>query len=492
MEDFNRDLVSKLDPARRAVLEHGLNCVSPNDGKYADSLVPLAPYLTERAEWLACANLQFLLLQTRMEFGQAEQKNVDEMKTALGKIDPLNIALLEKDKSINHDQLAVIEEIGRHVSPGTKALLHPGTTSYDILDSARSALYRDAWFKVMRPEVAKGISKLCDIGQETLNVLQVGRTHLQNTSPVPFGSMIAGYAARLTERAGKCDANFNSLKGKISGIVGTGASIEEVIGYGRGLEFERKVLAKLGLQPDNTSTQIVQKEGLVDVGNSLVTLYRVLGNFSNDMRLLYSSAMGEVTSRDAKARLGGSSADAGKNNPINWENIAGKIAVVESGMRVLYEMLSTDLQRDLRGSVQARYQPRGMMAETFESFSRLNRALPNLSLNLDRIAANLQPYRDSPTEAMVAILRGEGWSHSQHGVGHDFVKVMAREAQKNGKKLIDQCLGDSEFERVYRFLHPNKQEILNGQVELYLGHSLVRARDNLTMARQYSASVLKN
>jgi adenylosuccinate lyase len=49
-----------------------------------------------------------------------------------------------------------------------------------------------------------------------------------------------------------------------------------VIGEGKSLEFEKRVLAELGLEPDYTATQIVQKESLADVGNSLVTLMAVL------------------------------------------------------------------------------------------------------------------------------------------------------------------------------------------------------------------------
>ncbi|MDO8563850.1 MAG: lyase family protein [Nanoarchaeota archaeon] len=488
MVEKDRDLVSKLDPQTRIVLQFALNCVSPDDGKYGGDFAPLKPYLSERAEWLACANLQALLLETRMEFGQAEQKHVDEMREALKKINPLNIALLEKDRSINHDQLAVLEEIGRHVSPETKALLHPGTTSYDILDTVRSHLYISAWADVIRPEVTKSIMQMCDIADKSLEVLQIGRTHLQNTSPVPFGATIAGYAARLVERTEKCDSNFFSLKGKISGIVGTGASIEAVIGEGLGLEFERRVLKKLDLKPDKTATQIVQKEGLVDVGNGLVTLSGVLGNFANDMRMLYSSAIGEVTSRDNKESLGGSSADATKNNPIMWENIAGKVVVIESGMRVLYEMMRTDFQRDLRGSVQARYQPRAMMAETFEAFSRLNKALPQLSLNYDRIEQNLRSYRYNPSEAMVAILRGEGWSHSQYGVGHDFVKHVGKLAQTSRKKLLDVAKEDGEFSALFDSLPDNKRRILNGEVELYTGHSIERARDNIVNSRAFAST----
>ena len=48
---------------------------------------------------------------------------------------------------------------------------------------------------------------------------------------------------------------------------------------------------------------------------------RVLSDFADDIRKMYSSSIKEVMSLDSAARLGGSSADAAKDNPINWENI---------------------------------------------------------------------------------------------------------------------------------------------------------------------------
>jgi adenylosuccinate lyase len=93
----------------------------------------------------------------------------------------------------------------------------------------------------------------------------------------------------LAERLTKCDEVFSELKGKVSGIVGTGASIEMVIGKGKQTKFERKTLDKLNLKPDYTATQIVQKELFADMGHSLTTLMHVLGDFANDMRILYSS-----------------------------------------------------------------------------------------------------------------------------------------------------------------------------------------------------------
>ncbi len=481
-EDF--DLVGKISKENYAIRSFRLDCVSPDDSKYFVSAATLRPYLSDRAEWTACAWLQSLLLETRMEFGQAKQWHVDEVKAALEKIDPVNISLLEEDERIMHDQLAVLAELGRYVSPETLALLHPGTTSYDIVDTVRAYLYKRAWKEIIRPKICSGTEKLCETAERSTEILQVGRTHLQDTSPVPFGTTIAGYAARLTKRVERCDEYFSSLKGKISGIVGTGAGIEMVVGEGRSMEFELAVLAKLGLEPDYTATQITQKEAMADVGHGLTTLMYVLADFTDDIRKMYSSAIGEVTSRDNAQRLGGSSSDATKNNPVQWENMTGKAKVVESGMPLLYSLIQTDFQRDLCGSVIARYQPRGMMVETHEAFSRLDKSLPQLSINEDRMAANLESYRKKPSEAMVTILRGIGWIHPVYGPGHDFVKHAGREAIKQNCSLIEVALRDYYFSEVYENELTQKQRaILSGKVEFYTGSSLERAKINLRKAR---------
>ncbi|MBW3000008.1 hypothetical protein KY339_05020 [Candidatus Woesearchaeota archaeon] len=476
------DLVSKLNENERIIAEHDLRCISPDDAKYRKTSDELADYLSAEAEWMACAYVQKVLLETRVEFKQAEQWNVNEVAAALANINPLNMSLIES-KITKHDQLAVIEEIGRFVSPETKALLHPGTTSYDILDTARSYLFKKAWIRVIKPKVTESIRKLCELAEKSMDVLQVGRTHLQNTSPVPFGVTLAGYAARLAERVEKCDRYFDDLRGKVSGIVGTGASIDMVIGEGKSMEFEKAVLDKLRLKPDYTATQIVQKERLADVGHGLVTLMYVLVDFAEDIRKMYSSAIGEVTSRDNEERLGGSSADATKNNPINWENISGTGRIVEGGMGVLYELIHTDFQRDLTGSKQARYQPQAMMAETYESFSRFYNILKKLSVNEDRMAENLKPIRDSPSEAMVAILRGEKWIHPKYGIGHDFVKEMGKRAKKKNMPLLKVALKDHEFRDFYKKLHPDKRDILEGKLEKYIGSSIERAERNISYAR---------
>lgn len=482
------NLVAELTPDALAVKRFQMDTVSPDDGKYAQP--DLVPYLSQWAEWRACAYVQKVLLETRRDFWFASDSDVVAVTEAMSQIDPVNMALIES-KVTKHDQLAVIEEIGRFVSSDVKALLHPGTTSYDILDTARSHLLKKVWQEKLRWVVAQTITSLVEIAEDLntptsdgkIRALQVGRTHLQSTSPVPFWATLAGYAARLADRLEKCDQSFGKLKWKVSGIVGTQSSVAVVVGKHNAMDFERQALAKLWLEPDYTATQIVQKESLSDVWHSLTSLMRVLWDFANDMRVLYSTSIGEVTSLDAAARRWGSSADAGKNNPINWENIAGKVAVVESGMRVLYEMIQTDFQRDLRGSVQARYQPNQMISEVYESFKRVNRELKQLSVNETRMAQNLEYVRKSPTEALVAILRWEQWEHSVHGVGHDFVKWISQQAQKTGRNVIEIAKQDWEFLALYQSLSEEKKAIIDWQIEHYIGTSLERAQKNIAYSR---------
>jgi adenylosuccinate lyase len=496
MPNEDLDLVSKLSPEERLLAREHLKCSSPDDAKYWKDTATLSEtFLSAHAEWLACAHVQKVLLQTRVEFGKAEQRHLADVEDAMPKIDTLNIALLE-DKLL-HDQKAVLAEFSRHVSPETLALMHPGTTSYDILDTARSWLLKRCWKEGFRPKVAEVISKLCNLAElyagiskpdETGPVLQTGRTHLQNTSPVVFGAVLAGYAARLAARVERADAAFGDLRGKISGIVGTGASIEQVFGTGKSREFEAAVLEKLDLKPDYTASQIVQKERLADVGNAIVTSQQVLSDFANDIRILYSAAINEIVSRDSTKRLGGSSADPAKDNPINWENIAGKAIVVSSGMPVLYAMIMSDLQRDLRNSVQGRYQPAGMIVQTYESFVRASKALDKLSVNKDKMAANLEVVRRVPSEAMQAIARARGWYHPTLGDGYDAVNSYAVKAKQNGKPLLEVALEDPEFVKFHSGLGEIHRWILSGQLEHYTGSSVQDAKDNVAYARKVAQS----
>ena len=100
------DLISGMSELDRKLAEAQLLNINPDDAKYHEWTRKVAPYLSADAEWRKCAEIQAILLETRVEFGQAERKHIDEVQAALWKISPLNISLMEK--KMTHDQLAVM------------------------------------------------------------------------------------------------------------------------------------------------------------------------------------------------------------------------------------------------------------------------------------------------------------------------------------------------------------------------------------------------
>jgi adenylosuccinate lyase len=124
-----------------------------------------------------------------------------------------------------------------------------------------------------------------------------------------------------------------------------------------------------------------------------------------------------------------------------------------------------------------------MMVETYETFSRLNKTLKQLSINEDRLAQNLEFVRRNPSEAMTAILRGAGFVHPVYGVGHDFVKEVGKTALKEGRPLLGVAMEDLLFANLVDSLSENKKRILAGQLELYTGSAYQRAESNIAFAR---------
>ena len=104
-------------------------------------------------------------------------------------------------------------------------------------------------------------------------------------------------------------------------------------------------------------------------------------------------------------------------------------------------------------------------------------------MNTEAMNRNLATFVSSPSEAMTAILRGQGWMHPELGVGHDFVKHSAREAKKQGKNLLETALDDSDFAELHDGLTDMKTRILNGDAGQYLGSAKERLKNNVFYAQ---------
>lgn len=139
---------SVMERIQRAVGELKYECFCPIDYKYYHP--ELVPYISAAGEVRGCAKVHVALMRGLEHFGLATPQNVAEAQEALDRISPANVFHLESEVT-KHDQLALIKEMEQYVSASTGVRMHPGTTSYDILDTARAMLYRDCMRDVFLP-----------------------------------------------------------------------------------------------------------------------------------------------------------------------------------------------------------------------------------------------------------------------------------------------------------------------------------------------------
>ena len=180
------------------------------------------------------------------------------------------------------------------------------------------------------------------------DIVKIGRTHLQDATPLTLGQEFSGYAAQLVSCRkrieGALDGNIRKLA--IGGTaVGTGlnapkgwaedmpAAISEITG----MDFE---------SAPNKFEQLAAKDGLVFFSGALNTLAVALNKIANDIRLLGSGPRSGLGELSLPANEPGSSIMPGKVNPTQCEMltmvaaqvIGNNQAVTVGGMQGAFEL----------------------------------------------------------------------------------------------------------------------------------------------------------
>jgi len=152
------------------------------------------------------------------------------------------------------------------------------------------------------------------------NVVKLGRTHLQDATPLTLGQEIGGWAAQVRTARRALDANAELLHELAIGgtAVGTGLNAPE----GFGPEVARRLAESTGLpfvSADDKFAALAGHEALAAVSGGLCTLAGALMKVANDVRWLASgprSGLGEIR---IPANEPGSSIMPGKVNPTQAE-----------------------------------------------------------------------------------------------------------------------------------------------------------------------------
>jgi fumarate hydratase class II len=209
---------------------------------------------------------------------------------------------------------------------GEARCVHPnddvnkGQSSNDVFPTAMHVAAAHALKTRVIPAVAALRDALRAKSDAFCDVLKIGRTHLQDATPLTLGQEFSGYVSQLDHGLVHLEAALPHLYELALGgtAVGTGMNAHP--------EFAIRVAAKIAeltglpfVTAPNKFEALASKDGLVHAHGALKTVAASLNKIANDIRWLASgprSGIGEITIPENEP---GSSIMPGKVNPTQSE-----------------------------------------------------------------------------------------------------------------------------------------------------------------------------
>lgn len=442
--------------------------ISPLDFRYVrkkETQDLLVPYLSESAFVKYAARVEAALAHVLSQRKICPKKYAVEIERASRQITADEV-YQEEDK-IKHNIRALANAIRSRVSDEAKPYVHFTTTSYDILETANAARYKDFTNDVLIPQLIALEKTLVDKALNERNLVQVGRTHGQHASPVTFGYMLSCYVSRLGRRIVEIKKAGNNLRGKISGAVGSYNASSLFVSDVE--NFERDVLKRMGLKPSPTSTQVVEAEYMVDYLNAIISCFGVLADLADDMRHLQRSEINEI-GEHFDAKQVGSSTMPQKRNPINFENVKSVWKVFMPQMTTMYMDQLSEHQRDLTNSASMRFVAE-LLGAFYVSVERMARTINRLVVDSENVSKNFEMNRGMIiAEPLYLLLASYG-----HADAHEVVRELTIESQKTRKSLMSLAKQHKDVKK-YLAKFTEKQRAILDDPKKYIGVSSAKAK----------------
>ena len=210
---------------------------------------------------------------------------------------------------------------------GGKVPVHPNdhvNMSQSSNDSFPTALHIAAARAVtgaLFPALDRLHQSLDDKAKAWAGIVKIGRTHLQDATPMTLGQEFSGYAHQLYRCRNRIEpAVLHGMMALAQGgtAVGTGLNAPDAFD----VDVAREIAAITGLPfrtADNKFEALASNDPLVHLSATLATLAVALTKIANDIRLLGSGPRSGLCELDLPANEPGSSIMPGKVNPTQCE-----------------------------------------------------------------------------------------------------------------------------------------------------------------------------
>src|SRR5882757_7805337 len=336
---------------------------------------------------------------------------------------------------------------------GEKRRVHPndevnrGQSSNDVFPTAMSVAAVQAIHDRLMPALSSLRDVLSAKSEAFKDIVKIGRTHLQDATPLTLGQEISGWVSQLDHGIAHVRASLTHLCELALGgtAVGTGLNAHP--------EFGARVAKELGkatglpfVSARNKFEALAANDALVNAHGALKTIAASLTKIANDVRWLASGprcGIGEISIPENEP---GSSIMPGKINPTQSEamtmlcaQVLGNDVAVNVGgasgsfeLNVYKPLLAYNFLQSAR-----------LLADGCDSFRK------NCAVGIEPNRARIQAHLERSLMLVTAL--------NPH-IGYDNAAKIAKKAQAEGSTLREaaEALGLVSAEDFGRFVRPEE------------------------------------
>lgn len=212
---------------------------------------------------------------------------------------------------------------------GIKNKVHPNdhiNKSQSTNDSFPTVMYIVAALGTKNeliPELQKLRTSLDKKAKEWQDIIKIGRTHLQDATPLTVGQEFSGYVGLLDENLEWIEQALQSVYKLALGGTAVGTGLHTSQGFDQAVAYEIAKMTKLPfITAPNKFTVQGSHDALVNLSGALKTLANSLFKISNDIRLLSCGPRCGIAEFYLPENEPGSSIMPGKINPTQCEALS--------------------------------------------------------------------------------------------------------------------------------------------------------------------------
>ena len=336
---------------------------------------------------------------------------------------------------------------------GSKKPVHPNDhvnksqSTNDVFPTAMHISIATETLTKLLPSLRKLKKELKKKSVQFKNIIKIGRTHLQDATPLSLGQEFSGYYSQIKKSIDRIEIALKEIFFLAQGGTAVGTGINSKKNFDKKIINEIKKFTKIPFKPaENKFAELAAHDAIVNFSGSLNSCAVALMKVSNDIRFLGSGPRAGYSELILPENEPGSSIMPGKVNPTQCEAVTMVCAQVignHNGITIAGSHGHFELNV---------FKP--MMAHNIlQSIDLIADSAKNFAIycvkGIKADKKKIQEYLDKSLMLVTAL--------APH-IGYDNAAKIAKKALKNGTTLKTEALksGLINEKDYYRIVNPKK------------------------------------